>query len=349
MEHCRASLKHEATTLSQLKVEQLERQIEVLSLFVAQLRSAIDFTDRAITDGDNVNLLSIKTQLNQLNSSENQLKPCRDDYLRLKVHQTVCNFGNMASFHFIPPDLQKCIVGVVGGEEGVMYETFASQSVDFMLIVKDEKGMKEAEGGHQVEARATFSSEAIHNENQETLQLLVQDSGDGSYCFSYHSRPGGVGVVTLSITVDGQSIGGSPFNWRVNPPLGPLQQNAIGIRRGMKCCWKLQLVNSFIATASELQIGVMNWNQRSSFTLPVKWFWHYKAANQVKDCLRSDHQKTSITSVQDNDVFTVFLNLNTKKLIIYNVRSKQAEIFTKVAGDHLFPIIVPFHIVKFYS
>ncbi len=65
LEYCRANLKQEATAQSQLKVQQLESQIEVLSLFVAQLRSAIDFTDRAIADGDDVKLLSMKKQLVQ--------------------------------------------------------------------------------------------------------------------------------------------------------------------------------------------------------------------------------------------------------------------------------------------
>lgn len=43
--------------------------------------------------------------------------------------------------------------------------------------------------------------------------------------------------------------------------------------------------------------------------------------------------------MEDSDVFTVFLNVETKKLIIYNARSKQTEIFTGVEGDGLIPII----------
>lgn len=258
----------------------------------------------------------------------------------------------MASLHFIPPDLQKCTVSMNGGEEGVMYETFAGQSVDFILIIRDEKGSKEAEGGHQVKAQF------IQNVNQE--MLMVQDSGEGSYCFSCHPREGG-GLVTLSVMVEGQSIRGSPFSWNVLPfsPVQRVKHNfaqelltwklpyALGWR-GRQYCWKLQLVNSFSAAASELQIGVINWKP-SGMMSPGKWFWHYKAANEVKDFLRSDHQKTSIISVQDKDVFTVFLNLNTKKLIIYNARSKQAEIFTKVTGENLSPFIVPCDLVKIIS
>ena len=50
-------------------------------------------------------------------------------------------------------------------------------------------------------------------------------------------------------------------------------------------------------------------------------------------------QMPSITSVENNDVFIVFLNLESKKLTIYNVRSKQTEIFAGIEGDNFSPII----------
>ncbi|KAJ7365006.1 hypothetical protein OS493_007643 [Desmophyllum pertusum] len=82
LEHQRAKLKLEATTQGQVKVNQIESQTEMLSLVLAQLQIGIDFTDRAIADGDDVKLLSMKKQLiqrlSQLNSSQNQLAPCEE-------------------------------------------------------------------------------------------------------------------------------------------------------------------------------------------------------------------------------------------------------------------------------
>ena len=63
-----------------------------------------------------------------------------------------------------------------------------------------------------------------------------------------------------------------------------------------------------------------------------KWSWKYRSFTKSPQSSRSDGQVPSITSVEDNDVFIVFLNLETQKLTIYNVRSKQTEIFTGIEG-----------------
>lgn len=61
-----------------------------------------------------------------------------------------------------------------------------------------------------------------------------------------------------------------------------------------------------------------------------KWSWKYSSFTKPPQSSRSDGQFPSITSVEDNDVFIVSLNLETQKLTIYNVRSKQTEIFTGI-------------------
>ena len=65
LENRRAILKHEAATQGQVKVKQLDNQADNLSTLLVQLRSAIDFTSQTIADGDDIKLLSMKTQLVQ--------------------------------------------------------------------------------------------------------------------------------------------------------------------------------------------------------------------------------------------------------------------------------------------
>lgn len=45
-------------------------------------------------------------------------------------------------------DLEKCIVSVVGGEEGVIYQILVGQLVDFVFIIKDDKGSRVIVGGY---------------------------------------------------------------------------------------------------------------------------------------------------------------------------------------------------------
>ena len=57
---------------------------------------------------------------------------------------------------------------------------------------------------------------------------------------------------------------------------------------------------------------------------------------------RSDNLKVaSITSINLGDILTCYLNCDTKKLIIYNQRSKQSEIFSDVEGQRILPIVRP--------
>ena len=354
LEYYRANLKHEATTQGEIKVKQLEMQGEKLSLLLAQLKSSIEFADHAIADGDDVKLLSLKKELiqrlSQLNSSQNQLKPCRDDYVKLQVHQAIWDIGKMASLCYIPFDPEKCTVSVIGGEEGVMYQTLAGQSVDFVLIIKDDKGSRATAGGHQVQAQVVFNGEAVQEEKKI---LAVQDNHDGSYSFSY--CPKGVGLATLSVAVEGQSVHGSPFSYEVNRNPGQESRNQRAgmasffankrkfVFSGGKHSWKLQLVSLSLQERIQLEIGCSSSPGDHSVgyerSTSRKWCWHYVCNLAKPKSWRSDRQTSFITSVQDNDVFRVFLNSETKKLIIYNARSKQSEVFTGVEGQQLHPVV----------
>ena len=110
--------------------------------------------------------------------------------------------------------------------------------------------------------------------------------------------------------------------------------------------WKLQLLSFSLQEESRLEIGCSSGPvyDRGGYerSKSLKWCWYHECNIFAKSkSWRSDRQKSSISSVQDNDVFTVFLNIETKKLIIYNVRNKQAEMFTGVQGEQLCPVFFP--------
>ena len=327
LEDYRENLKHEVMTQGQVQVKQLEKQSEVLSSFLAQLKSGMDFTNQAILSGDDVKLLSLKKQLTQrlaqLNSSKIECKPCQGCYLKLLVHQSVCDIKNMATLSNLPIDPQKCTVSMVGGEEGVMYESVVGQTVDFMLIIKDEKGEREIKVGTMVKAQVSSKGDRAEG-------LPVDDISNGFCSFSYHPKAGG--PVTLSVTIEGQNIAGSPFNWQVVDSSLLDKEIPTGAKHSM-LRWKLQLTSFNAPEKWQLEIGVkaQTYNGRRMKTTESKWSWSYN--EWMQGPFRSDSQQPSITSVQNKDVFTVYLNLVTKKLIIYNNRSRQSEIFTGVQGN----------------
>ena len=99
--------------------------------------------------------------------------------------------------------------------------------------------------------------------------------------------------------------------------------------------WKLKVTSFSDESDCDLEIGITS-NPDSFDQKETKW--QYRSRMEPK-LSRSDGQIPSISSVENNDVFIVFLNLESKKLTIYNVRSKQTEIFAGIEGDNFSPIV----------
>ena len=230
LEEHRAHLKHEATTRGQVKVKQLESQADDLSSLLVQLRSAIDFTSQAIEDGDDIKLLSLKTQLvqrlSQLNSSQDQLKPCRNDYMKLQVKRSIKDEGELAQVMHTQCDPNKCTISTKGEQGGYPRLIRIDQIMYFTLIIKDGSGVRVTEGGHKVSVQVNldpqssmklgtkFATTRQKRENEVWRELVAQDNGDGSYSFNY--CPKQRGFVSISVMVEGQPIKGSPFKWQIN-------------------------------------------------------------------------------------------------------------------------------------
>ena len=106
---------------------------------------------------------------------------------------------------------------MVGGEERVMYQTLAGQSVDFVLVVSDENAAKD------LLVHAVVHHEGEANPLQQ--ELPVRDNGDRSYVFSY--CPETDGLCTLSVMLEGENVYGSPFTWKVKPKVQNAHQLSV--------------------------------------------------------------------------------------------------------------------------
>ena len=353
LQYLRANLQHEVRTQGQVKLKELGCQKEMLALSLAQLRSSVDFAERALEDGDDMELLSMKQQLvqrlAQLNASQFQCRPCKSDYLKVQVDKTIWDIGKMATLLYTPVDTTKCVLSMVGGEEGVLYETLAGQPVEFILVIEDEAVISKPETGWTVHA-------AVNNSRNNNLsqELPVHDSGNSSYLFSY--RPETDGLCTLSVTVEGENVYGSPFTWKVKPNVKGKDHLSLMTssleedenRKG-KYCWKLKFWRPgeiCYKKGKKYEIGVRCMEQADG----VVFYFD----TEIKRCTwccqigggytftRSDNSHASISNLEHGDIFSVYLNFDTRKLVIYNHRSKQVELFTDVEGEIVQPIISPY-------
>lgn len=112
-------------------------------------------------------------------------------------------------------------------------------------------------------------------------------------------------------------------------------------------CWK-QKLKSYAATKT-LEVGVRCVTPADGLNCFVeverRFSWSCETITQQRQLLkrfsRSDNPLyASISSVEVGDIISCYLNCETEKLIIYNQRSKQSEIFTDVGG-RIFPIVQP--------
>ena len=324
LEEMRATLKHEVKTQGQAKLKALRSQEEMLALSLAQLRNSADFAEKALTDGNDVEILSIKQQLikslAQLNASQFYCKPYNNVYLKLNMNKGISDIGDMMSLA-LAPDTSKCVLSMVGGENGVSYQTFAGQPVDFKLSIFGTAD-KEPETGCMVLA-------SVKRDQQDKSQdLSVRDNSDGSYFFSY--QPETAGLCTLSVTVEGENVHGSPFKWEVLPKLKSPDElkNILNRQRDIdktKQCWKLKYLGS-IRGNSQVEIGVTNCERSGGPICRHTWCCKNNVYSRAG---YGSSQQASITSLQNNDILSVYLNQTAKKLqvVIYNHRNEQSESF----------------------
>ena len=325
LEEMRANLKLEVKTQGQAKLKALSNQEEMLALSLAQLRNSTDFAEKALKDGNDLEILSIKQQLiqrlAQLNASQFHCKPCNSDYLKLKINKRILDIGEMMTLAHAP-DTTECVLSMVGGEEGVLYQTFAGQPVDFKFAIVGGTSVKEAETGFVI--RASVKRE----DQQESQDLPVRDKGDGLYFFSY--QPQTPGLRTLSVTVEGESMHASPFTWEVFPELkGPKELrdflNSHKKTNKKMHSWKLKYLGSTPGN-SKVEIGV-SYSDGSSYYYKYTWCCQNNAYTTCRGSNSSSNQ-ASITSLQNDDILSVYLNQPAKKLFIYNHRNEQLEAFS---------------------
>ena len=349
LENMRRKLKSEVEDQGKVKLNELGSQREALTLSLAQLKSGVEFAERALAEGNDTELLTMKQplveRLSQLNALQYQCKPCKSDYFALQMNKTVLDIGKMVTLLHEPVDPTKYVLSMVGGEEGILYQTLAGQPVDFSLVIKDEPAGSKPLASRIVRASVTHSRDA--NLHQE---LPVEFLDGRSYSFSY--VPDTEGVCTLSVTVEEVNVCGSPLTWKVKPEV--THNNQIYLltsderresSRGQHC-WKLKFRGFGKKPSAEIGVRSVTPADGVNILFDVEtrrytWCCDLKGFNHIS-CFRSDNPcAASITWVQAGDIFSLYLNCDTKKLIVYNHRSKETEIFTDVNGGVIRPIISP--------
>jgi len=197
--------------LKKAKLKSLELQQEELETALGSVWSSIEFTERALEHGSEVDILNMRKQmsarLQELNSARWQLEPISHDCFKFcpdyQLKQALPSFGDVTD---VFTHAGSSTVTMGHGSEGVMYNTLNGQLIEFFITAKELGGEKRTEGGDVFEVE-------ISTEDGETVcNNTVEDCGNGTYSFCFTPIHGNV-EYRLSVTLSGCHVRGSPFAW----------------------------------------------------------------------------------------------------------------------------------------
>ena len=385
------------------KLKSLEIQQETLETALASVQSSLDFTEKALENGSEVEILNMRKQmssrLQNLNSSNWQLEPCIDEGLTFKVdHQLKQGIASFGVVTDLVTSASMTTVTMENGEEGVMYNTLCGQLVKFTIISKEYSGRKKVEGGDIFNVFVNPFALAGRSA-RKIMRLKVRDHENGTYSFCLALSP--AGSYQLSVQLNDHHVQGSPFTWTVEK--WSLEVFPLNGRRGQRtiklseenltaeyCIRRSPILESGSLHSNMVyQQYALHFNQtrhlmmrsgipgeaRSDISLYAvgsvgfvkgKHMWKVQIYGKISQGLsfgivntsKSDENKILgleelnwVCCPKENnfqlgcnsgDIIELYLNFDSKKLVIYNPRTKLSDTWEGVEGE-VSPV---FHMVK---
>ena len=197
--------------LKKAKLKPLEIQQGDLETALGSVQSSIEFTERALEHGSEVDILNMRKQmacrLQELNSASWQLEPSAHDHFEFlpdyQLQQTLSSFGDVTD---VFTHAGSSTVTMGHGSEGVMYNTLNGQVIEFLITAKDWSGRKRTEGGE------VFEVEISTQEGEVVFNNPPVDCGNGTYIFCF-TPIHGLMKYQLSVKLSGFHVKGSAFAW----------------------------------------------------------------------------------------------------------------------------------------
>jgi len=222
--------------LKKAKLKSLEIQQGELETALGSVQSSIEFTERALEHGSEVDILNMRKQmscrLQELNSTKWQLQPSAHDRFKFlpdyQLKQALPSFGDVTD---VFTHAGSSTVTMGHGSEGVIYNTLNGQLTEFLITARDWNGRKRAKGGD------VFEVEISTQEGELVFNNPAKDCGNGTYSFCFTPVHGNT-EYQLSVELNGCHVKGSPFAW-VNEiwDLCTEEQEVYGYSQGMLSCY----------------------------------------------------------------------------------------------------------------
>ena len=343
-----------ARSLTSLKRKQIQAQIEALEVALASCKSSIEFTEKALKNGNDVQVLSMQKyilqSLQDLKKVKDVTQPCvtRDLTFSIpwSIEDTEKNFLRNFSVQESVADPNQCQAEFT--DQSKYLKRNNETSVKIVCFDKHKKRVKH--GGQVVQT----SISGIEFDN-----ATMRDHTDGTYTVTF--TPRGCGTMEFKATIDGHSAPGCSLTkdvawmFRSDYGSGELTEGGLGVRsdRSGRKVWRIG--------ECSFSNGVHSWKiliKRSQNSDAYNDNAHYNnvfnyAARGTGSCqiglssaadrLRVVSGHTfQIPSNRNEGTVTATLDIPTKKLHLKfegDPGSAMPEQVRGIHGDHFWPFV----------
>ena len=204
---------HDVEEIKKVKQKSLEIQQEELEAALGNVQSSVEFTEKALENGSEVEILNMRKQmssrLEELNSLKWQLEPRVHDIFKFlaenQLLEKITNFGHVASHIRAYASMSTVTLG--HGIEGLMYNTISGQPVEFIVTAKEWDGRKREEGTDACEVE-------IRTQSGETaFSDYAKDIGNGTYSFCFTPNKLQPNEYQMSVKLNTSHVKDSPCTW----------------------------------------------------------------------------------------------------------------------------------------
>jgi len=331
LERKRAQLKRDVAVLRDRKVQQLQTQMETLTLALEEIRRGVEYTEHALDQMSDVELVTTKGQLSGLpdfNEVALQWEPCRTNNFGIEVDKSLAVDAIVDKMaHVSDKDHQggdQYVLSMLGGKNGEMFTSRCQQRSYFVVMAMDGLARATKVGVNLVKVQ-------IQPPGDNELQSVNMGSKKDNHTFSY--CPSVVGTHTIQVSVAGHCITGEPVPWKVessvyilNPQCAVVQPEVNHQdKESLTGCWFSHGRHSWqvrilapeklrrSTDAALFEVGVTN-GHRS---------WRWSDGNKYYP--NSPAIVSTISRWQCGDLLLFYLDLDLKQLVIYNQRSHEID------------------------
>ena len=197
VEFRRREMVEKATSLTDTKQKQIQGQLEELEVALASCNSSIEFTERALKNGNDVQILSMEKyilqSLGQLRKIKDQTEPCVTEDILFYIPPSVNDTSKKLlraeyDVHVDVASPENCTASFSETKTPLKLEKWYS----IALICKDRSNHRLGYGGHVIKPSFT---------GVEVSDVAITDNGDGSYIISFVLRQGA--VLEFGVSIDG--------------------------------------------------------------------------------------------------------------------------------------------------